>query len=73
MSFYGAELHTRPPRPALRLVGLDRRWPCWHCSKALRRVPRGPKRGQWVGAVVEDGGYERVVHVACALEMEEGL
>lgn len=72
MSFYGAELHTRPSRPALRLVGLDRRRPCWHCSRALAVATAGPRRGQWVGAAVEDGGYERVVHVACAREMEEG-
>lgn len=60
------------PAIALRLVGLDRRRPCWHCSRGLRRVPRGPRRGQYVGAVVVDGGYERVVHVACARAMEEG-
>jgi hypothetical protein len=63
---------TALPAIVLRLVGLDRRRPCWHCSKALFRVRTGPRKGQYVGAVIEDGGYERVVHVACAREMEEG-
>lgn len=72
VSVAGAELHTRPPQPALRLVGLDQRRPCWHCSRALGRARGGQRRGQYVGAAVVDGGYERVVHVACARAMEEG-
>src|SRR6476661_6490776 len=62
----------RPERPALRMVALDRRRPCWHCSRSLGMATAGPRRGKWVGAVVVDGGYERVVHVACAREMEDG-
>lgn len=59
------------PAAVLRLVALDRRRPCWHCSRSLGVATAGPRKGQYVGAVVMDGGYERVVHVACAREMEE--
>lgn len=48
-----------------RKVWLDRRRPCWVCSRSLGWVTTGPNRGKWAAVMIEVDGFERYVHEDC--------
>lgn len=49
----------------LPTVYLERRRPCFLCSRSLQRIGRGPNRGLYAAKEVEIDGIMRYVHGRC--------
>lgn len=47
-------------------VYLERRRPCFLCSRSLQRIGWGPNRGRYAAKEVEIDGIKRYVHGRCA-------